>query len=97
METLRQWIKATLFCRGVDDFNKAAHPWDKERRASVAKILAEIRTQGFYPDKINENGEIVWGVALENAIQVKMKRHADWYFSRGQEVRENGFLIKNME
>jgi hypothetical protein len=74
MMLVRDWLKATLRCRGVEDFEKAVKSWSDEKRSEVATILSELRGKGFFPDRINEHGEIVWGVMLKSKVQMMMER-----------------------
>lgn len=87
---VRDWLKATLRCRGVEEFEKAAKSWRDEARAEVGRILAELRARGFFPDRVDENGQIVWGIMLKGAVQVRYERNAERWLNRGQEIRERG-------
>lgn len=91
LDIVRDWLKATQRCRGVEEFEKAAKSWRDEARAEVARILAELRARGFFPDRVDENGQIVWGVMLKGAVQVRYERNAEHWLNRGQEIRERGF------
>jgi hypothetical protein len=98
MQTLKDWLAAVLWARGPEDFEKGARPFTKERRASIARMLAEIRTQGYYPDRLDEHGNIVWGVALKSEVQIEMERNADKYYRRGEEARREGLeILRTME
>lgn len=88
---VRDWLKATLRCRGVEEFEKAAKSWRDEARAEVGRILAELRARGFFPDSVDKNGQIVWGIMLKGAVQVRYERNAEQWLSHGQGIRERGF------
>ena len=88
MDILRDWLKGTLLCRGVDDFNKFAKTWDDAKRAHITGMLAELRARGYYPDRIDANGSIVWGFMLKSHVQVEIDRNVDRYYRRGIEIKE---------
>lgn len=94
MSTLKDWLSATLGARGNDDFEKASKPFSKDRRASIAKMLSDIRAQGYFPDRIDENGGIVWGFATKGPVQVDNERNCDFYERRGKQIiADGGFLL----
>lgn len=91
MSMVRDWLKATMRCRGVEEFEKAAKSWKDESRAEVARILAELREKGFYPSRIGEDGRIAWGIALKGGVQMLGEREAARYEARGRTIMaENG-------
>lgn len=97
MAMVKEWLKATLWCRGVEDFEKGTKGWSLERRAEVAKILTEIRATGLFPDRIDGNGSIVWGRVLKSHLQVEMERNAGRYEAVGREIAKNGqFRMKHI-
>lgn len=98
MAMVMDWLKATLWCRGVDDFEKGTKGWSLERRAEVAKILGEVREVGMYPDRIDGAGRIVWGRVLKGHLQVEMERHGAQYQAIGEKLqRDRTFRLKTIE
>ena len=93
MGILRDWLKATLRCRGIDEFEKATKGWALDARAEVARILTDLRGKGFYPDSIDGHGRIVWGVRLKSEIEMEMTRNEARYIERGLEVKRNGLAF----
>jgi len=93
MSLIRDWLKATIKCRGVEEFEKATKGWTLNSRAEVARILSGLREKGFYPERIDENGSIVWGIVLKGKVQIELERKAEKYHKRGQEIRNFGGQI----
>lgn len=93
MNLVRDWVKATIKCRGVEEFEKATKGWALNSRAEVARILSGLRENGFYPDRIDENGNVAWGVVLKGKVQVELEWKAEKYHKRGQEIRDSGGQI----
>ncbi len=97
MAIVKDWLKATLWCRGVDDFEKAIKNWSLERRSEVAKILEETRAMGLFPDRVDGAGRIVWGRVLKGHLQVEMDRNGARYDEIGREiVRTRQFRLKTV-
>ena len=97
MAMVREWLKATLWNRGIEDFEKGTKGWSLERKAEVAKMLTEIRATGLYPDRIDGNGAIVWGVVLKSRLQLEMEKNGRRYDAIGQEIARNGqFRMKTV-
>ena len=98
MAMVKDWLKATLWCRGVDDFEKATKNWSLERRSEVAKILEETRAMGLVPDRVDGAGRVVWGRVLKGHLQVEMDRHGARYDEIGREiVRNRKFHLKTVD
>lgn len=98
MAMVKDWLKATLWCRGVEDFEKGTKGWSLERRAEVANILEEIRgAMGMYPDRIDGSGKIVWGRVMKSHLQLEMEKNGRRYDAIGQEIARNGqFRMKTV-
>ena len=94
MDLLRDWIKATKG-RSIEEFERAAKPWSGESRAEIARILRELREIGFWPDRIGEDGRIIWGVLLKSEIQMEMERNADKYLAAGTEILHSFGSVRN--
>lgn len=98
MELLRSWLKATLRCRGPEEFDKAVKSWSDDRQAVAAEMLAELRGRGLFPDRIEGDGRIRWGRVLKSALQVEMERHGARYQAIGEKIqRDRTFRLKTIE
>lgn len=98
MGMVKEWLKATLWNRGIEDFEKGTKGWSLERKAEVAKMLTEIRATGLYPDRIDGNGTIVWGRVLKSHLQLEMEKNGRRYDAIGQEIARNRqFRLKTVD
>ena len=94
MRVVGDFLKATLRCRGPEEYEKATKGWSSEARAEVAKTLGELRERGFYPNRIDENGAIVWGVLLKSPVRLQFERHGELFQRLGEEIlRERGVSL----
>lgn len=97
MTMVRDWLKATLRCRGPEEFEKATKGWSLEARAEVCKSLGNMREHGFFPERVDENGVVVWGVQLKSQVQIHLERYGDWYADRARVMCEtNGINISEL-
>lgn len=97
MAVVRDWLKATLRCRGPEEFEKATKGWSLESRAEVCKALGNMRNHGFFPERIDENGVVVWGVQLKSPVQIELDRNEGWYMDRAKAMCEtNGIQISDL-
>lgn len=97
MEMLKRFLSSTLRTKGPEEFEKATKTWTPEMRAEVARILGDLRERGFYPDRIDGDGRVVWGVVQKGAVQMLMERKTAEYERKGAEVRRrNGSFLRSM-
>lgn len=86
MNVVRDFLRATLRCRGPEEFEKATKGWKPEARSEIARVLGDLRERGFYPERIDESGSIVWGVRLKSAVQIRLDRYAEYWLQRGEQL-----------
>lgn len=90
MEMLKRFLSATIRTKGPEEFEKAVKSWTMEMRAEVARILSDLRGRGFYPDRIDGDGRVVWGVVQKGGVQMLMERKAAQYERKGEEIKRSG-------
>lgn len=67
LEMVARWIKAHP--HGSTDAEKDTHT-----RAMVTEILESLRKHGYYPDRVGEDGRVIWGVRLKSAVQMLFEK-----------------------
>lgn len=90
MRLLQDFLKAVLPCRGRDEWERVVSKFQPGQRARCAELMAQSRMAGYYPETLDGNGSIVWGIALKGDVQIEIERNGDFYEQRGKEVKERG-------
>lgn len=65
----------------------------------AALLYSMLREEyGYYPQGIDANGHLMWGIALKSDVQMLAEKYADKYEQRGEEImKERGGFSKAME
>lgn len=65
----------------------------------VALLYSMLREEhGYYPEGIDANGHLMWGIALKSDVQMLAEKYADKYEQRGKEImKERGGFSEAME
>lgn len=76
-----------------------ASAFSDEERAEISSIYEMMREQyGFYPNGLDTNDRIIWGIALKSDVQMLAEKYAEQYEQRGEEImKESGGFSKAME
>jgi hypothetical protein len=63
--------------------------YSDEEKAEIASIYEMMREQyGFYPNGIDSNDKITWGIILKSDTQMLFEKYGKEYQKRGEEVME---------
>lgn len=54
----------------------------------IGDLMKMARQNGFYPDRVNSDGVLIWGVAYKGELQREMEKNADFYLKKGQECKQ---------
>jgi len=65
----------------------------------VALLYSMLREEhGYYPQGIDANGHLMWGIALKSDVQMLAEKYAEKYEQRGKKIMDmSGGLMKSME
>jgi hypothetical protein len=67
---LKMHFLASLKITDPEKFgDKISKKFKERERASIVEILDRLKRFGFYPSRIDEKGEIVWGIVLRGDLQ----------------------------
>lgn len=62
----------------------------------IGELMEMARQNGFYPDRVNSDGVLIWGVAYKGELQREMERNADLYFEKGKKCKKfmDNFFVR---
>lgn len=77
-----------------DSAKPKKYTFSEEELQEITSLYEMMREQyGYYPQGVDSNGNIMWGIILKSSVQLLFEKEADRFEKRGKEImaKKGGF------